>query len=168
METSVVKSNEFEKLLEKIRVERVIVQNSELNIERRFGILKAISSVYFFLRVALEMPYRGISLEEFEIAEARLQLIAQKKAKKFWNRFWKALGGTTWWNYYLASGHFQDRNKKTVIGPWKGYPNSYWEFKDEYGKINDTYSPKLVPPNASELLEAIFEKKYGTPLDRKS
>jgi len=162
METSVVKSNEFEQLLEKINVEREIAKNSELNIERRFGILKAISSVYFFLRVSLGMPYREISIEEFEVAEARLKLIAQKEAKKFWPRFWNALGVETWWNYYLAHDYFLDSNKKTVIGWWDRYPRSYSFCNKEADKIMNALSTGTVPPNARELMEAIFEKKYGT------
>lgn len=162
MGTTVVKSNEFEKLLEKINAERETEKSSELNVARRLEILKKISSVYFFLRVALKMPYRAISVEELEVAEAKLRTIAQENIKKFWPRFWNALGRETCWNYYLRVGYFVDDYKNMKIFYWSAYPYEYQCYSDDIDRIlRSATSRNLVPPNSRALLEEMFEKKYG-------
>lgn len=157
-----VKSNDFEKLLEKISAERETEKSSELNIQRRLEILKTISSVYFFMRCGLQMPYRAVSLEELEIAEARLKLIAEQEIKKFWNRFWNALGKKTFWHYYLQFGYFKDQCKQTAIGYWNVY--NIWDYYSNNSDFEMALALKdknAIPPNAKELMEEIFAKKYG-------
>lgn len=159
-----VKSNDFEKLLEKINAEREIEKHSELNVQKRLEILKSIASVYFFMRCALGMPYRAISLEEFEIAQSRLKLIAEEKIKKFWPRFWHSLGKETFWYYYIKFGYFDGCVKSIFGGMWGGY-NYYYLIERFYEICKDKFS-KTVTPNAEALMVEIFVKKYGAAKEK--
>lgn len=154
-----VKSNDFERLLEKISTEREAEKHSELNIQRRLEILKTIASIYFFLRCGLQMPYREVSLGELEVAEARLKLIAEQEVKKFWTRFWGALGKKTFWHSYLQFGYFSDGYKNVSIGVWYGYNYNY--LYENFHEATKDRSSRIVAPNAEELMNAMFAKKYG-------
>jgi|SRR3989344_3828641 len=160
-ETAITNQTEFEKLLGKIAVERETARNSELVVVRQREILKTISSVYFFLRRGLKMPFRSITLEEFEISQQRLRLIAEEEVKKFWPRFWSAFGKKTWWHHYLKFGYFDNSRKNTKVGFWSGYPYQYDDrfSVDEALKAKDS---ECVSPNLKELMEEMYKKKYGS------
>ena len=160
-ETAIVDQTEFEKLLGKIAVERETARNSELVVARQKEILKTISSVYFFLRSGLKMPFREITLKELEIAQARLRLIAEEEVKKFWPRFWSAFGKETWWHHYLKFGYFDNACKHTVVGYWPSYAYQYRNYSaiDQILLAADT---ETVPENLKALMEEIYKKKYGS------
>lgn len=153
-----VKSNDFERLLEKISAERETEKHSELNIQRRLEILKSIASVYFFLRCGLKMPYRAVSLEELEVAEARLKLIAEQEVKKFWTRFWGALGKKTFWHYYTKYGYFKNSVKDIFDDRWCGY--GYYYLRENFKEAIRNGGNMTVVSNAEKLIEEIFAKKY--------
>lgn len=165
-DTALVSRSKFEDLIVKIRDEEEMLVASELNQNRQRDLLKSICSVYFFLRKVAGMARRGMTLEEFEIAEEKLKELAQEAMKKSRHKILGAIGFKTAWSYYAKFGYFHI--KRTPFGRWWNWHNwirrGWGNFNpDEYiKKYSDCYS---TPPNAEELLDKLFKKRFGEKID---
>lgn len=159
----ILSQSNFEKLLDKLNEERKIAEelkkknelediNSFLNRDRRRNLVKSIISVFYFLRCQLHMPYREISLEEFETVELELRKIANEAG--FVERYLKG------WNFYLKNGYF--RRKRTPFGKWD-CAHRDWQDNFDFFNPNDLISYpdcSAIPPNIRGLLDELFEKRY--------
>jgi len=147
---AILRSNSFDDLLARIDREKVKNMNSDLNKDRMAKIVAEIMSVYFFMRRVLGMPYREISIEEFEI-------------KKFFGWLRAPIKHAAW-KYYSSHGHFGA--VRTPFGNWFGMqplgqglldkdtPHSAYLYS-----TNSSYK-NTIPPNIKRLAEDIFKARY--------
>src|SRR3989338_5307075 len=96
-ETAMVKSNDFEVLLEKIAEENAAIKRKKLDDDNLRSIQKSIISVHYFLRIQCGMPQRPLTPEEYKIAENKLREFAQNEVKKPRRRFWLIFGTKSRW-----------------------------------------------------------------------
>lgn len=181
-----VGQNKYESLMERISEEnREIMKKKEqeeeenyssgLNTERRRDIVRAIVSVYFFMRKGLGMAYRPITKEEFYFGAEALREMAQKQVRQrsFWQKTLLFIGfGEYHWEHYLEHGYFSKDSAPfdgwDLEHPWrhcdaeKGHTLGYWDnfSPDVLGAAPVQYNYAL-PENINELIKEVFEEKYG-------
>lgn len=143
-----VKSNEFEMLLEKIEKEKELDRESYLNQGCLTGIIKEIMSVYYFLRKRVGMPYRGLTAEEFRVAKNKLDDMARNELKRKIFIFLPFLNKSRAYKYYLKNRYFHV--KRTPFGSW-------WNEKDIC----------VFPPNIIDLAELLFQERFIKNADGK-
>lgn len=165
-ENALVSGSKFEELLVKIHREKEELLALELNQNRRRDLLKSICSVYFFLVKVAGMARRNMTLEEFEIAEEQLKKLAQEKLKKPRHKILGAIGFKTAWSYYAKFGFFHI--KRTPFGRWWKYHTWYkssWNSFDPEGHMEKNKNCYSTPPNARDLFNELFKKRFGGKID---
>jgi len=160
---AILRSNSFDDLLARIDREKVKNMNSDLNKDRMAKIVAEIMSVYFFMRRVLGMPYREISIEEFDAVKQKLNEMARDEIKKFFGWLRAPIKHAAW-KYYSSHGHFGA--VRTPFGNWFGMqplgqglldkdtPHSAYLYS-----TNSSYK-NTIPPNIKRLAEDIFKARY--------
>lgn len=151
-------------------------------------IIKAIISVYFFLRTQFKLHYRPITIDEFENTECQLKKFARSFVNNYWNFIFRP-SRTLAWKYYLKFGYFPENRTTFKNGEWKIsslFFNCYWscypqdtDHVYERGTWYHNFDPRsiimrnepwmdyqklLVPPNIRELVKKLYEERQATDI----
>ena len=165
-ETALVSACKFDTLVQKIEQEKEKRVRYHERQNKLRVIFKSIVSVFFFLTKKMGMPRTlALSLEDFETAEEKLKELAKEKVKGRHHKFLRKIGFKTAWQYYHEFGFFHYRS--TPFGYWynraTGLDWNDWNiFDPEY--IAARGRGYAVPPNARQLMEKIYQKRYGDNL----
>ncbi len=170
-EIQLIRNTLFEQLMQEGSKEQDRIVTAATHKKNLADIYRSVISVYFFLRQVTKIPYRPMTLEEYEVGRARLREMAETEVKKLLYRFRFNQG----WAYYLENGYFGTWKQKvppifskfrrifyhdpynTVPGDWyQSNEVTYYYKGSEAGRFKEA-----VPDNLSEIARVLFEVKYG-------
>jgi len=151
-----------------------LVKNIELK-KRRGDLFRSIMSVFYYLRIILEMKYDPLTLENFEAAFEHMKKVAQIKNNDYsWQNFTKRgffYQNDTSFDIVYTDGttiHWR------LLHPWhdnqekKSWIHTYYDFdpddKDIRMWVESGEYPYAFPPNMYELLDELCKKRHGSTL----
>lgn len=183
--TQIIKQTSFENLLESAKQKRAefvekSVQNTldtlpTITVQRvQEQLVRTIISVYFFLRTKVNFPPIAISLEEFEVAEAKLKEMVEEKVAT--RCFWFIVPHYKHRRLKFFRKHHCFRRGSKPFGKWFMPDEEYSQYYNNSPLthlLSDGSAAKLkqvwdayIPPNIEELLSALFKKRGAEMLTK--
>lgn len=161
-ETALVKPTSFEELVKRLNQMAEKENQSKINLERRRAAIKAMLSVYWFLKKKFGLHENWeMSLEDFKTAEEELKEMGRIELAEF-KRGWHIFkpGKIKAWEYYLKFGCFHW--EKSPLGDWVS-----WHGMGSHSYMN--FDPNIIQErpwsislkNLSELVNMLLEEGWG-------